>query len=73
MKFKDLKLGQEFTVYGDQHLNYNYPKICRCKKVGDHTCEEIEGPPGTNIRGCRYAMNGCDEVDPVEDTDENDA
>ena len=53
-KFKDLAIGEEFECYGDQHLNYSYPAICRCKKVDDTTGEEIDG--------IRFGMNDNDEV-----------
>lgn len=41
MKFIDLQYGDIFECYGDIHLNYNYPKICKCRKVGDERATEI--------------------------------
>lgn len=54
-RFKDLQIGDKFWVYGDQHLNYDYPKMCECIKVGDTTGEEIDG--------IRFSMDSEDFVD----------
>ena len=43
VKFKTLKIGQEFECYGDVTIKYNYPKICRCIKDGDDSAHEIDG------------------------------
>ena len=42
-KFKDLEINQTFYVYGDQHLNYDYPKWCKCIKKGNTTGQEVDG------------------------------
>lgn len=56
--FGELEIGEEFEVYGDQHINYDYPKICRCKKVDGHTGAEMEdGKPGM-----LFVMNVNDDV-----------
>lgn len=43
MKFRDLKIGDKFEVYGDTHINYDYPKICVCIKIDEWTAEEVDG------------------------------
>ncbi len=43
IKFKDLKIGDEFECYGDTFINYNYPKICKCIKTSFDCAEEING------------------------------
>jgi hypothetical protein len=43
VKFKTLKVGQEFECYGDVTINYNYPKICKCIKDSDDSAHEIDG------------------------------
>ena len=43
VKFKDLKIGDKFEVWGDQHLNYNYPVLCVCIKVDETTGQELDG------------------------------
>lgn len=43
VKFQDLEIGDKFTCYGDIHLNYNHPKICRCNKVDENTGREVDG------------------------------
>lgn len=43
VKFKTLKIGQEFECYGDVTINYNYPKICRCIKDNEDSAHEIDG------------------------------
>lgn len=43
VKFKELRIGQEFECYGDTFINYDYPKICRCRKLTEDTAEEIDG------------------------------
>jgi len=43
IKFKHLKIGEEFECYGDVNLNYNYPKICKCVKDGEDLAHEIDG------------------------------
>jgi hypothetical protein len=53
-KFRDLKIGEKFEVYGDECLNYEYPKICVCVKEDESTGKEIDGirfgiHPGTEI------------------------
>ena len=55
--FKSLKKGEKFIVYGDVHLNYNFPKICECFKIDDNT--------GKEINGIHFAMNHNDEVSVV--------
>lgn len=35
VKFSDLKEGDLFECYGDEYLNYSYPRICRCVKHSD--------------------------------------
>lgn len=57
-KFKDLSIGDKFEVYGDEHLNYNFPKICLCKKISDDTGEEIEAVD----LGNKFLMNSTDIV-----------
>jgi len=52
--FKDLEIGEEFEVYGDIHINYDYPKICKCIKEDDSTGREIDG--------CYFVMNETDIV-----------
>ena len=43
VKFKTLKIGQEFECYGDVTINYNYPKICKCVKDSEDYAHEIDG------------------------------
>ena len=43
IKFRELKIGEEFEVYGDVHINYDFPKICKCTKYNKSTGKEIEG------------------------------
>lgn len=54
-KFKDLSIGDRFEVFGDHHLNYNYPKICKCIKIDADT--------GQEINGIRFEMLDNDVVD----------
>ena len=56
--FGDLTVGQKFEVWGDCHLNYSYPKICRCEKMSDDAAREIGGT--------RFLMHASDEVFSVE-------
>jgi len=42
-KFERLPIGEEFECYGDVHLTYDYPKICRCVKDSETTGKEIDG------------------------------
>lgn len=53
-KFERLPIGEEFECYGDFHLNYDYPKICRCVKDSDTT--------GKEIGGSRFSMNPGDLI-----------
>ena len=41
--FSSLKIGDKFFCWGDQNLNYDYPKICECIKTGEQLAEELEG------------------------------
>jgi len=43
IKFKDLETGEQFECYGDTCINYDYPKICKCRKIDETTAEEIDG------------------------------
>lgn len=43
IKFRDLKIGESFECYGDTFINYDYPKICICRKVEEDVAEEIDG------------------------------
>jgi len=52
--FKQLEIGDKFECYGDIHLNYDYPKICKCIKHDDHTGKEIDG--------ILFGMGDYDEV-----------
>ena len=54
MKFGELKIGDKFECYGDRHLNYSYPKICKCIKVKDDVGQEIDS--------MSFFMNPSDEV-----------
>jgi hypothetical protein len=56
VKFGSLRNGDVFSCYGDEYLNYNYPKVCDCKKIDEETAKEI-GPDGIN-----FLMNKHDEV-----------
>lgn len=56
VKFKYLKIGDKFTCWGDVDLYYNYPKICKCHKVGENTGKEVDG--------VNFSMSDNDEVDP---------
>jgi len=42
-KFGDLEVGDEFEVYGDVHLNYNFAKICKCIKDDENSAHEVGG------------------------------
>ena len=61
--FEDLAINERFTIYGDQHLGYNYPKICLCLKTGNTTYSEItEGIPlGVQVMHC------TEHVSPIGD------
>lgn len=52
--FGELKIGDRFEVYGDIHINYDYPKICVCEKVSEEY--------GAEVNGCSFPMNPEDEV-----------
>jgi len=54
MKFSELDINEPFEVYGDEHLNYDYPKICSCIKINDNT--------GQELGGIYFAMGENDEV-----------
>lgn len=54
MKFKDLKIGEKFGVWGDQHINYPSPMWCICIKLDEQT--------GQEIGGMRFLMNPNDEI-----------
>lgn len=54
IKFSELKTGDKFECYGDTFINYNYPKICKCVKIGETEAEEIGG--------VRFQVNPNDEV-----------
>jgi len=58
MKFSEIKIGDSFSCFGDQHLNYDYPKICECIKIDDNCAREIEG--------INFSMNEDDIVFPVD-------
>jgi hypothetical protein len=47
--FGILPVGAEFYCWGDQHLNYDYPKWIRCTKVDSRT--------GVEVHGCRFLMS----------------
>jgi hypothetical protein len=53
-KFGMLPIGEEFECYGDVHLNYDYPKICRCVKDSENTGKEIDGSI--------FSMNKSDSI-----------
>lgn len=57
VKFKDLEIGDYFKCYGDIHLNYNYPKICKCIKIDNKRGKECDG--------IIFHMNENDEVSTV--------
>lgn len=59
MKFKNLAIGDSFEVYGDQHINYDHPKICKCIKIDDHTAKEVGG--------IQFLMNPDDEVQELKE------
>lgn len=42
MKFQDMQIGDKFECYGDEYLNYHYPKICLMVKSGEEEAQEIE-------------------------------
>ena len=52
--FRDLAVGQEFECYGNECLNYSFPKICKCIKIDEHTGQEIDG--------INFSMNGSELV-----------
>lgn len=54
VQFKELNIGDEFECYGDININYDYPKICKCKKTGGDEAQEIDG--------VSFFMNGSDEI-----------
>jgi len=54
VKFKDLKVGDHFTCYGDIFMNYDYPKICECVKDDEFT--------GMEIDGIRFGVDPHDEI-----------
>jgi len=54
VKFSDLEINDEFECYGDIHLNYNYPKICKCFKERDNIGQEFDG--------ISFGMHDSDEV-----------
>lgn len=54
VQFKELNIGDEFECYGDIHINYDFPKICKCKKTRGDAAEEIDG--------VSFLMSGSDEV-----------
>lgn len=62
--FKDLAIGDEFIVYGDIHINYNFPKICKCIKHNNNTGKEIDG--------CFFSMYEDDIVSVDEKPQEKD-
>ena len=41
--FGDIPVKGEFECYGDYYLNYDYPKICKCRKLLENVAEEIDG------------------------------
>lgn len=53
-KFKDLKVGEKFEVYGDLFINYDNPVICICEKLDEDTAKEIGG--------IRFGIHPTDEV-----------
>lgn len=54
VKFAEIPIGGEFECYGDYHLNYDYPKICKCVKESENVGQEIDG--------IRFSMDPSDEV-----------
>lgn len=43
ISFETLKIDEEFEMWGDIYLNYDYPKLCRCVKKDYDRAEEIDG------------------------------
>lgn len=63
VKFEELEVGDIFYVSGDIHINYNFPKWCRCRKDSWYSGIEIEAD-GT--RGVGFVMNNNEIVDVEE-------
>lgn len=59
IKFKDLEIEQEFSCWGDIHLNYDYPVEVVAYKDNETTAIEIEED---GSEGIRFAMNPNDVV-----------
>ena len=56
--FKELNIGDEFWVWGDVFLYYDYPKACNCVKVGPEEAMEIDGE--------RFCVSETDKVAPLQ-------
>lgn len=41
--FNTLAVGDTFYVWGDQFINYEYPKWCECIKDNNDTAHEVDG------------------------------
>jgi len=41
--FKSLLIGDKFECYGDQFINYDFPKLCICIKTGIDSAQELDG------------------------------
>lgn len=57
--FKDLEIGTKFEVFGDEHICYDFPKICKCIKIKKNTGQEID-------TGMNFCMEDYDHVDTVK-------
>lgn len=41
--FMNLEVGDQFQIFGDEYLGYDYQKLCICKKLSDEEAQEVEG------------------------------
>lgn len=55
-KFCELNIGDVFYCYGDEYLNYDIPKYCKCIKLDSTTAKEL------GLNGINFSMNPEDKV-----------
>lgn len=69
MLFKNMKIGQLFYCYGDEVLNYDYPKICLMLKRDEKSATELDDHWENQCFGCSTLMDEKDKFDLFDEKD----
>ena len=62
--FSELMIGDVFYCFGDQLINYDYPKLVKCIKIDDNTAKELE------LNGIKFSVNSADKIIGYDEDDE---